>query len=628
MRKVSFAKRVAVLAMAGVALLLVIAGVFGMAMRTGAQAQETLTAMRLAATLRITGKGALEAYVNASKKEASDRARAEKKTMAELREAVNRAEAEARASMQFEEVDISSIDAGPVTLAIDALIQARRAYAAEEAAAQAAYLAQVAPTATEAPPTDLPEGDLIEALPGEITMEEPDTLSMLTGFRATPEMLRLQADVDARYADLTQALSSVYPGLTPDVFTMFRPAVTSLVYAHGDTYESVYDRMVASGGSGLSGTEAARAAVTRYGDDLVYLGVALAVAALAVLYSKPLVKKLGPPRIIIGAFFLLLCLVALLYDINLQALLGNTLVRVGMNGVLVLAMVPAIKSGISLNLGLPIGVIAGLLGGLLCIEYRLTGWVGFAFAVAAGSAIAAVFGYLYGLLLNRLKGSEMAVTTYVGLSFVSLMCIAWLVLPFQSLELRWPMGGGLRNSLSTATTFRRLLDDFLSFNVLGMKVPTGLLLFLGLCAYLVWLFFRSKTGVAMQAAGSNPRFAQAAGINVDKMRIIGTVLSTILGAVGIIVYNQSFGFIQLYNAPRAMGFIAASAILIGGASTSRASISNVLVGSFLFFGVLTLGMPVANTLLPQSMISETIRILISNGIILYALTKSGGASRA
>ena len=74
--------------------------------------------------------------------------------------------------------------------------------------------------------------------------------------------------------------------------------------------------------------------------------------------------------------------------------------------------------------------------------------------------------------------------------------------------------------------------------------------------------------------------------------------------------------------------LAASAILLGGASTSRAKISHVVIGTFLFQGVLTLGMPVANVLVPGSTISETLRILISNGIILYALTKSGGESRA
>jgi simple sugar transport system permease protein len=36
---------------------------------------------------------------------------------------------------------------------------------------------------------------------------------------------------------------------------------------------------------------------------------------------------------------------------------------------------------------------------------------------------------------------------------------------------------------------------------------------------------------------------------------------------------------------------------------------------------------VANVLVPQGNISEIMRILISNGIILYALTKTGGAVR-
>lgn len=628
MRKVPMIKKIFLFLIAGVSLLLLIAGVAGVLLRGGEKARESLSALRLEATLRITGKGAMQAYVDAAKKEASDRARAEKKTMSELREAVSKAEQDALASMSFDDVDISMIDAAPVTRAIDSLIQARMAYVNEEAAAQQAYLAQLTPDPMESSPQEPLPDELGEGMIEDIQAQPADLTKKLEGFQPTAEMLRLQAEVDDRYAGLTQALSLVYPNLSGDVFAMFKPAITSLVYMYGDTYESAYDRMLASGGGpGLSGLDALIARVIRNGDDLIYLAVSLVIVCMVVLYNKPLIKKLGPPRLIIGSFFVLLCLISLLFDMNLQALLSNTLVRVGMNGVLVLAMVPAIKCGISLNLGLPIGVIAGLLGGLLCIEYRLTGWVGFAFSIAVGSAIAALFGYLYGLLLNRLKGSEMAVTTYVGYSFVSLMCIAWLVLPFQSLELRWPMGGGLRNSLSTSTSFLRLLDNFLAFNVLGMKVPTGLLLFMGLCCYLVWLFFRSKTGSAMQAVGSNPRFAQAAGINVDRMRIIGTVLSTVLGAVGIIVYNQSFGFIQLYNAPRAMGFIAASAVLIGGASTSKAAISNVLIGSFLFFGVLTLGMPVANTLLPQSMISETIRILISNGIILYALTKSGGGTR-
>ncbi|HIQ72538.1 MAG TPA: ABC transporter permease [Candidatus Onthenecus intestinigallinarum] len=366
----------------------------------------------------------------------------------------------------------------------------------------------------------------------------------------------------------------------------------------------------------------------RNGGNLLTISVGLFILTLLVLFYQTLVRKLGLPRLIIGMFFVLLCLLAVLYGLSLPSLLGNTIVRLGMNSVLVLAMLPGIQCGISLNLGLPLGIIGGLLGGLLCIEWGFSGWPGFLFAIAVGLVISSILGYLYALLLNRLKGNEMAVTTYVGYSIVSLMCIGWLILPFQSPELKWPLGDGLRVTLGLQSSYRHLLNDFLSFELFGITIPTGLLLFMALCCLLMWLFMRSKTGIAMSAVGNNPRFAEATGINVDKMRIIGTTLSTMLGAVGIIVYSQSYGFMQLYQAPRQLGFVAASAILIGGASTSRARISHVIIGTFLFQGVLTLGMPVANVLVPQSTISETLRILISNGIILYALTKSGGASRA
>ncbi len=54
----------------------------------------------------------------------------------------------------------------------------------------------------------------------------------------------------------------------------------------------------------------------------------------------------------------------------------------------------------------------------------------------------------------------------------------------------------------------------------------------------------------MTAVGSNPTFAKAAGISVDKTRLLSVVLSTWLGAVGILLYEQGFGFIQIYTAPR------------------------------------------------------------------------------
>ena len=579
-----------------------------------------LNDLRAKSLMNAAGDGIVESYVAIAKKQAQQDAKAAGGGMSEIRTAVAEAEARVRAEYENAEfaqgVEVSDALRSAaleydrlLTVAGDLEAKATQAYIDahyEEAKTQQDAQRE----ALLAEGKDVPENDTVQV--------------DMSGFEATPEMLEAAAAADEAYGQVAEALKGLYPVLDDAALSSLRETMEAIVYQAGDTYDTQYDRYITQSGSGST----AAGYLIRHGDDLIYAGLALLVTAALIVFYEPLVEKLGIPRIVIGVFFILLCFMCLWYDLSLSTLLSNSVVRMGMNSVMVLAMVPGIQCGISLNLGLPIGLVAGLIGGLVTIEWGIPGWWGFLFAIAFGCVIAAVCGYLYGQLLNRLKGEEMSVTTYVGFSIVSLMCIAWLVLPFHSLKLRWPLGTGLRNTIGLDNTnFKQILNNFLSFSIGDFFVPTGLLLFMALCCALVWLFSRSKTGVAMQAVGNNTRFAQAAGINVDKMRIIGTTLSTVLGAVGILVYSQSYGFMQLYTTPRQMGFVAASAILIGGASTSRCKISHVIIGTFLFQGVLTLGMPVANVLVPGSTISETLRILISNGIILYALTKSGGDSR-
>ena len=151
-------------------------------------------------------------------------------------------------------------------------------------------------------------------------------------------------------------------------------------------------------------------------------------------------------------------------------------------------------------------------------------------------------------------------------------------------------------------------------------IPTGSLLFFAVLAFLMWAFLHTKTGTAMTAVGSNPAFAKAAGINIDKMRMLSVVLSTWLGAVGILVYQQGFGFVQMYMAPFNMAMPAVAAILIGGASVNKASIANVIIGTFLYQGLVTMTPTVMNSMVQMDM-SEVIRIVVSNGMIVYALTR-------
>ena len=323
---------------------------------------------------------------------------------------------------------------------------------------------------------------------------------------------------------------------------------------------------------------------------------------------KKMIRKFGLPRIIIVLFFLFLVVCAGAFQMNLPQFFSDVLRRWGMYGVLALAMVPAIQCGIGPNFGITNPA-------LVAIHPLFAAWVAILAAIVIGVILAVGIGYLYGQLLNRVKGSEMTVTTYVGFSVIAFMNMVWMLLPFDNGELIWPNAG-------------KGLNDTLAFSIGDFFVPTGLLLFFFLMCFLVWLFMRSKTGIAMSAAGTNPMFAKAAGINVNRMRLVGTILSTVLAAVGILVYAQAFGFIQLYNGPMMMGFTSVAAVLIGGATPRRASIAHVLIGTFLFQGIMALGLPVVNQFIPESNLSEVMRLIISNGIILYALAQAkGGDSR-
>ena len=620
----SILKKIVAIILALLAVLSAVVGCIYLPKRSSEIGDDIISDMRILTIINATtGDGLIETYIALAKEEARLQAEAEKMGMSKRRTFIAEAEAATRAKYEGVDTDNSSINPDDLAEPVKFYAEKLKAYIDEEARATEEYRKAHYDEA-EAKAQAEREKKIAEG------KDVPETLTVvvdMSGFEPTEKMIELRLSADEAYKQMGEAFKKSYPLIDDAALEAFEESIEKIVYVAGDDFSSLYDRYVEAG-SASAIQDKTSAFLIRYADDFIYIAIALVIVMLTILFSEFLIGKMGIPRVIIGLFFIALCFTSLFYDLPLDTYFSNTLVRMGMNSIMVLAMVPGIQCGISLNLGLPIGLVAGLFGGLVTIQLGIPGIFGFIAAIAVGGVIAAICGWLYGHLLNRLKGEEMGVTTYVGFSIVSLMCIVWLVLPFNSLKLRWPMGSGMRNTIGLdKTNFEHILDDFLSFEIGGFTVPTGLLLFMAFMCFVVWLFGRTKTGIAMQAVGNNPRFAEATGISVNKMRIIGTVLSTVLGAIGILVYSQSYGFMQLYTAPRQMGFIAASAILIGGASTSRCKVSHVLIGTFLFQGILTLGMPVANVIVPGSTFSETLRILISNGIILYALTKSGGASR-
>ena len=343
--------------------------------------------------------------------------------------------------------------------------------------------------------------------------------------------------------------------------------------------------------------------------------------------NKSLLNYVSLPTLIIGGFWIFVMILGIFNNQSLPVMLSDGLRRFGRWGVLTLAMVPAIKSGTGPNFALPIGIVCGLLG-LVCaivMGFEGSGW--FVVSVVLAIFFAVLLGYLYGKLLNAVKGSEMAIATYSGFSITVLFCIVWLIFPFRDPRITWPLGRGIGlRQIIQLDQIRsdQILDRFLAFEIFGVNIPTGMLLFFFVCCFMVWLFTRSKKGIAITAAGTNPVFASAAGLDVDKGRIEANIISTVLGALGIIVYAQSFGFAQLYMDPLMMAFPAVAAILIGGATVSKAKVSNAIVGALIFQGLMATTMPVANELFAGTDLSETLRMIIQNGVILYALMQAGG----
>lgn len=339
---------------------------------------------------------------------------------------------------------------------------------------------------------------------------------------------------------------------------------------------------------------------------------------------RSFINKFGWPRIIIGMFLLSLFITGPFFSVKTDTSLNDVLARFGMNAVLVLSMVPMIQSGCGLNFGIPVGLIAGLLGAVMSLELHITGIAGIFAAMGIAIVAGTILGYGYGLLLNKVKGDEMIIATYVGYSIVFFMNIMWIILPFRNpASVQGFKGEGLRTTINLEGYWIHEISNFLSIKITdSFTFPTGMFIFFAIMALIVWGFFKTKIGTAITAVGSNPEYARASGISINKMRTISVVLSSVIAAVGMIVYNQAFGFVQVFGAPLAFVFPSVAAVLLGGASVNKATIANVIIGTLLYQGIVTMTPSVINSAINID-ISETLRLIVSNGMIVYALTRKG-----
>lgn len=333
------------------------------------------------------------------------------------------------------------------------------------------------------------------------------------------------------------------------------------------------------------------------------------------------------PQLFIGTFLVVMVVTTAFIDMPVGTLVSNSLIRLVMNGVLVLSMVPMLNAGLGINYGLPVGIVAGLLGMSIAVNYSFLGVWGFLGSILLSVPIAVVLGIIYAKILDSVKGREEIAGIFVGFSLIYLMSFFWAVAPFTNPQMLYPIGGqGMRPTIGLSNFFGKALNELWLLEIRGFILPLGMLTFFALLCLLVYFFFKTRVGMAITAVGENETFALLSGIDVRKMRTLAVILSTLLGAAGICVYAQSYGFLELYNAPLMMAFPAASAALIGGARRGRTTVLQVTAGAFLFQSIYVFSTPLANRLLvPEA--SEIMRVMITNMVILYALLYEGGRAK-
>ncbi len=318
--------------------------------------------------------------------------------------------------------------------------------------------------------------------------------------------------------------------------------------------------------------------------------------------------------------------------LSIYSITQEVITRMGRNCFLVFSLLLPIMAGMGINFGMTLGAMAGQIGLIFAVDWNIIGVPGLIFASLIAVPIAAVLGWFAGQIMNRAKGREM-VTGYVlgffmdGFYQFVVLYLMGSFIPVHSLAITLSRGYGIRNTLNLDSV-RQSLDVLIPVRLGRFIIPLTNYLVIGvLCLFIIW-FRKTKLGQDMRAVGQDQNVAHAAGIPVDRTRIIAIIISTILASIGQLIFLQNMGNMATYNAHRQTGFFAAAAILVGGASASKATIPNVFFGTLLLHLMYTVVPRAGANLFGEAQIGEFFRDAFSYAIIALALVLHAWRKRA
>ena len=163
-----------------------------------------------------------------------------------------------------------------------------------------------------------------------------------------------------------------------------------------------------------------------------------------------------------------------------------------------------------------------------------------------------------------------------------------------------------------------------------VQVPMVTFGLVGLLCLFNNALMKTRLGQQFRAVGQSRTVANVSGINVDKVRIIAIMISTVLAGWGQLIFVQNMGSFQTYGAHEQVGLYAGAAILVGGASIRKATNAQAILGCILFHLLFIVAPSAGKNLFGDAAIGEYFRVFISYGVIALALVMhawSGVAAR-
>lgn len=158
------------------------------------------------------------------------------------------------------------------------------------------------------------------------------------------------------------------------------------------------------------------------------------------------------------------------------------------------------------------------------------------------------------------------------------------------------------------------------YNVLlVVRLPVLTYLCIGALCCFNNILMKTRLGQDMRTVGQSRTVANAAGINVDRIRIIAMIFSTVLASWGQLIFLQNVGTISTYGAHTQVGQFAIAALLVGGASVQKATNKQALLGIVLFHTLFIVSPLAGKELFGDPVIGEYFRVFVSYGVIALAL---------